>query len=89
MNRRNARGRHLRNGYMYIHETSRKRVQGTFLRAETACGRAARTGVGGGRGERVEKKSRNLGKCQRKIPICLEILAAVHGMHLSPLIVLR
>jgi len=32
---------------------------------------------------------KKLGKCQRKIPICLEILAAVHGMHLSPLIVLR
>lgn len=76
--------------YIYIHETSRKRVQGTFLRAETACGRVVGTGIGGRREkEGVGKKSRNLGKCQRKIPICLEILAAVHGMHLSPLIVLR
>lgn len=35
--------------YIYIHETSRKRVQGTFLRAETACGRAVGTGIGGRR----------------------------------------
>lgn len=55
MNRRNVRGRYLCDGYIYTHETWCKRVQGTFLRAETACGRAVETGIG-------KKRRRGLGR---------------------------
>lgn len=83
MNRKNALGRHLRGRNMYMEYCVSVFEARSFAQEPRAVGRQEE------RAERLRRKAQEPRKCQRKIPICLEILAAVHGMYLSPLIVLR